>query len=240
MSNDNIISQLKAAITQDPATRAIGNQVRIREEGGQLVIEGPTPSIAVKRATAVLAQRIAGAAVDDRLWVEPAMANPDDKLLAEVGNFLQEEEEFRNLVIKVWEKGRQEILQQPDDASGGQISIKVENGNVIFDGAVESLAHKRLLEGVTWWIPGVRNVTNHLTVSPSEADSDTDISDALTWLLGMDSEIPDGQVSISTKDQVVRLEGLLFDDGQKRKAEQDAWSIWGVNGVVNNIQVQHP
>lgn len=240
MSNDNIISQLKAAITQDPATRAIGNQVRIRQEGGKLVIEGPTPSVAVKRAAAVLAQRLAGANVDDRLWVEPAMANPDDKLLADVGNFLQEEEEFRNLIIKVWEKGRLEVLQQPDDASGGDISIKVENGNVIFDGNVESLAHKRLLEGVTWWIPGVRNVTNNLAVSPAEGDSDKEITDAVSWLLGMDSEIPDGQVSISTRNQVVRLEGLLFDDGQKRKAEQDAWSIWGVNGVVNNIQIQHP
>ncbi len=46
------------------------------------------------------------------------------------------------------------------------------------------------------------------------------------------------QVRVSTRNYVVTLEGLVHTEVQKQMAENDAWFVFTVDKVVNNLRVQ--
>jgi hypothetical protein len=66
-----------------------------------------------------------------------------------------------------------ELLSDADDIDASEITVKVENGEVILDGTVDSRWVKREAEDVIWRARGVKDVQNHLRVRSEKESSST-------------------------------------------------------------------
>jgi osmotically-inducible protein OsmY len=114
----------------------------------------------------------------------------------------------------------------------------VADGVVTLAGRVISLSHKRLAGVLAWWVPGCRDVVNRLEVAPPEQDNDDEIGDALRLALEKDPLVHADQIRVSVRNRVVTLEGYVVTKEEMKMAEWDAWYLFGVEEVVNNIEVQ--
>ena len=119
----------------------------------------------------------------------------------------------------------------PDD----KIKIKVENGFVILDGAVEwsyqRLAAKKALANIT----GVKGVENLITVKqkPSSLDIKKQIRDSFIRTAGQEAD----RIKVEVLGDRVILSGTVASLQEKEEAENTAWSTAGVNVVENKIVV---
>jgi osmotically-inducible protein OsmY len=150
---------------------------------------------------------------------------------------LVSETAFADCSIRVHVKDRLEIVQQPT-AGTGSIDVKVEDGVVTLDGDVAGLVLKRLAGVLAWWVPGSRDVVNGIGVTPPEADNDDAITDAVRIALEKDPFVNAEQVRVGTQNGVVTLRGLVPTESEREVAEFDAWYVFGVDKVVNRIEVR--
>jgi osmotically-inducible protein OsmY len=88
-----------------------------------------------------------------------------------------------------------------------------------------------------WWVPGSRDVINGLGVEPPENDNDDEILDALRLVLEKDPLVNATQVGATCADTVITLRGLVSNDRQKDLIEFDAWYLFGVNQVINELEI---
>jgi osmotically-inducible protein OsmY len=96
----------------------------------------------------------------------------------------------------------------------------------------------RLFAGVlAWWTPGRRDVINALALEPRYEERDDEVTEALRLALEADPLLEADQIRPHTRDWVVTLEGAVPTEEQRRRAELDAWSLSGIDGVVNRLQV---
>ncbi|MGA7873718.1 MAG: BON domain-containing protein [Candidatus Binatus sp.] len=147
-----------------------------------------------------------------------------------------EEGAFNHCGIQAGEGGRARAVDEATADRGNHIEIAVAGGVVTLDGQVESLSHKRLAELLAWWVPGTRDVVNGIEVEPYEDDSDDEITDAVTTALEKDRLVTHDSIKVSTRNSIVTLEGVVPNRHQAEMAEADAWYIFGVDGVINNLR----
>lgn len=242
MQNGNpILKTLRAAFEREPRINLHRWPIRIDlTEDGAVVLEGDVGSVAAKK----IALELAGATpsvrgVVDRLHVAPSEPMGDGAILDTLTALLLDVSELKNCTLRVVRKGETLTLQEAggEDASG-DILVSVNDGVVTLDGWVISLSHKRMAGVLAWWTPGCRDVMNALEVQPPEQDSDDEVSDALALVLEMDPLIPDpGQIRVHTRNYVVTLDGLVATQTEKDRAEQDAWCLFAVDNVINQLAV---
>jgi osmotically-inducible protein OsmY len=109
---------------------------------------------------------------------------------------------------------------------------------VTLTGQVISLSHRRLASVTAWWVGGCRDVVNLLELEPAEADGDDEISEALHLVLETDPRVRAEQITINVENHRITLAGWVATEAERRQAEQDAWCLDAIDGVVNRIQVQ--
>ena len=120
----------------------------------------------------------------------------------------------------------------------GNIDIEVENGVVLLNGRVPGLTSKRLAGLIAWWVSGVRDAFNGIEVSPPEDDGPDMIAEAVRVVLEKDPFVNAGQIRVGVRNTLVRLTGLVPNETERQAAERDAWMVFGVDTVVNEIQVR--
>ena len=64
------------------------------------------------------------------------------------------------------------------------------------------------------------------------------MTDALHLVLEKDPFINADQIRITSKDGTVILEGLVSNETESEMAEHDAWYVFGVDKVVNRLEMQ--
>ena len=131
-----------------------------------------------------------------------------------------------------------ETIRDPALSRRGRIDFSVSEGIVTLNGEVPGLGHKRLAGVLAWWVPGSRDVINGLAETPPEEDNDDEITDAVRIALEKDPFVNAGQVRVVTRDSVVTLRGQVPTDSERDMAEADAWYVFGVNGVINELEVR--
>jgi osmotically-inducible protein OsmY len=204
---------------------------------GSLLVAGEVADLSVKRRLL----RAAAAAVTprpiiDRLHVRPATPMEDGMIADLVRDALIEEPALANCRIRVWVKGRPEMVRDPLSAAGA-IDIRVDDGVATLDGDVPGLGQKRLAGALAWWVPGSRDVVNGLGVTPFEEDSDGEITDAVRLVLEKDPFVNPDQIRVTVDNACVTLDGLVPTQSERDMAEHDAWYVFGVENVVNRISV---
>jgi len=242
MQNGNsILKSIRAAFECEPRINLHRHAIHFdMTDDGALILEGELGSVAAKK----LALELAGAAPDvrgvvDRLHVAPAERRGDGAILDSLTGLLLGTRDLQNCALSALKQGQTLPLQEArgEDASG-DILVSVKDGVVTLDGWVISLSHKRMAGVLAWWAPGCRDVVNALEVLPPEQDNDDEVSDALSLVLEMDPMIPDpGQIRVHTRNYVVTLDGLVGTETEKNRVEQDAWCLFAVDKVVNQLAV---
>jgi osmotically-inducible protein OsmY len=86
-------------------------------------------------------------------------------------------------------------------------------------------------------VPGVRDVINGIAVEPPEEDAPIFIEEAVRLVLEKDPLVDASQIRVGVRGRTVRLTGLVRSDDVRRAAEADAWYIFGVDDVINEIAV---
>jgi len=235
---ETMLQTVRKALLSEPRAAIASHPLTLRWAAGDLTIEGEVADIAAKKLVLERAAAIPGVAgIVDRLHVAAAERMGDDAIRDHVRDALLQESAFARYGIEVIDKGELQAIQVPAPMEG-KITVAVAEGVVTLDGDVPGLAQKRLAGVLAWWVPGTRDVVNGLGVTPPEEDTDEEISDAVRVVLEKDPFVNADQIKISTRQSVVTLRGLVPKLSERAQAEFDAWYVFGVDKVVNAIEVR--
>jgi osmotically-inducible protein OsmY len=174
----------------------------------------------------------------DRLHTRPAAPLGDGEIADHLERDLLGESAFDDGgVTRQVRDVRSVVREAPARQQPWSLELHVTDGIVTLDGEVPSLSHKRLAGVFAWWVPGSRDVINGLGVEPPENDNDDEILDALRLVLEKDPLVNATQVGATCADTVITLRGLVSNDRQKDLIEFDAWYLFGVNQVINELEI---
>lgn len=233
------LDHVRRALTSLPRVDVHRHKIDLCLSEGALVMAGEVGSVAAKK----LALEAAAAAapetrhIVDRLRVEPGERQGDRQIMDLVRDALLGEPALAETGIYVHDKGQREAIRAPD-AARGEIEISVADGVVTLDGHVPGLDRKRLAGLLAWWVPGSRDVINGLAVEPPEADSDDAIAEAVRLALEKNPFVHAEQIRVGVRGAAVTLAGVVRSGTERDMAENDAWCIFGVDRVINRIEVR--
>ena len=206
---------------------------------GTLTIEGEVESLAAKKLALELVAALPEVTeIVDRLHVKPAANMGDAEIRAHLRHSYYEEQAFRGIGIREFRNKAFEVVRTPTEPAMGSIDIEVADGLVTLNGAVPGLVSKRLAGAMAWWVPGSRDVINGIAVEPPEEDAPIRIQEAVKIVLEKNPFIEAGQIRVGVRNRVVRLTGVVHIGEQREMAENDAWSVFGVDKVINEITVK--
>ena len=89
---------------------------------------------------------------------------------------------------------------------------------------------------LAWWVPGVRDVVNGITVDPPEDDAPIQVEEAVRVALDKDPLFDASQIRTGVRGRTVRLTGWVQSAAAREAAEWDAWYVFGVDDVINEIE----
>jgi len=235
-------SVLAAALEAIHGEPRIGPHVnpRLAIDGeGTLTVEGEVASVAAKRlALERLAALPQVSGIVDRLHVRPAAPMGDAEIREHLRDSFIQESSFLGFRIRERRYRDFELVRDRFDDIDACLDIEVDDGVVTLNGKVPSLAAKRLAGVLAWWVPGSRDVVNGIAVEPPEEDAPIRIEEAVRIALDKDRLVEAGQIRVGVRLAIVRLTGLVQTDAQRDAAENDAWYVFGVDQVINDIEVR--
>ena len=238
----------KALDLREKALAAIRSEARIGphfkptvleiEADGTATIQAEVDNVAIKRlALERLAATKGVSAIVDRLRVKPAMAMSDDGILDHLRKSFYDEPAFRQLKLKEREGGKVKLVRDAFEEARGEIEFEVKKGVVILNGSVPGLVTKRLAGVLAWWVPGSRDVVNGIAVEPPEEDAPIQIEEAVRIALDKDPFVDASQVRVGVRHRTVRLTGSVHSREARDAAEWDAWYVFGVDDVINELEI---
>ncbi len=208
------------------------------DDDGTATIQAEVDSVAIKR---LVLERLAAtkgvSGIVDRLRVKPAVVMSDDGMLDHLRKAYYDEPSFRHLRIKEREGGAVKPIRDAFEEARGEIEIEVKKGVVILNGRAPGLATKRLAGVLAWWVPGSRDVVNGIAVEPPEEDTPDEIEEAVRIALDKDPFVDDSQIRVGVRRRTVRLTGAVRSPEAREAAEQDAWYVFGVDDVANELEI---
>lgn len=235
---EDIVKNVLAALEQEPRIGLHRRPVEVDFKEGVATLAGEVDDVAAKKLALELAGAVPGVTgIVDRLRVAPAEPMEDGAVRDHVCDALFQEPAFNDYTIRGAVKGALETVRQAPLAEAGVIEVEVEGGVVTLNGRAGSLSHKRLAGVLAWWVPGSRDVVNGLEVVPPMEDNDDEVVDAVRLVLEKDPFVNASQIRVSCRNYVVTLDGEVPKPKERDMAEADAWYVFRVNRVVNNIIV---
>lgn len=213
--------------------------IQMEYQDGVLTLEGEVEHIAAKKLSMELAAAVRGVSgIVDRLHVAPATHMGDGAILDAVRDALLQESTLRHCTIQLIRKGELETVRDITENPHGVIQVSVTDGVVLLDDHVTGLTQKRMAGVLAWWVPGSRDVINGMEVVPDQPDSDEELAKAIRIVLKKDPLVHEDRVRVSARQSVVTLDGDVPSAPQKEMAEFDAWYVFGVDKVVNRLEVR--
>jgi osmotically-inducible protein OsmY len=229
--------RIHAALEREPRINLHRFPIAISNADGVVVLEGELADVAAKKLALDLAASVGGVSgIVDRLRVAPGERRGDGAVRDSLARLLLQYPEFRTCTLRSHTNERDEVLRS---AAGGigDIEISVADGVITLEGHVISQSHRRFAGVLAWWTPGRRDVVNSLEVRPDYEDRDDEITEVMRVVLEADPQVNADQIRPNCAGGVVLLEGNVPTAEQKRRAELDAWALYGVTRVVNRLQV---
>lgn len=236
---DRVLKEVRAALEREPRINLHKFPVEMEFAEGVLTMEGEVEHIAAKKLSLELAAAVGGVTgIVDRLRVTPATRMGDGAILDAVRDALLQEQALMNCSVYVIRKGQLEPIRQVTEEPRGAIRVSVTDGVVLLDDHVTGLTQKRLAGVLAWWVPGSRDVINGMEVVPDQPDSDEEMAKAVRIVLKKDPFVNDQRIRVVVRQRVVTLEGEAPSAPQREMAEFDAWYVFGVDKVVNRLEVR--
>ena len=117
----------------------------------------------------------------------------------------------------------------------GAVSVKVDNGWITLKGEVPFDYQRRAAERVVRDIPGVKGVSNLISLKPSAAP--TNIKGEIEKTFRRQAALDAQNIIIDVSGSTVTLRGSVRSWAERRDAERIAWAAPGVTTVKNEIRV---
>lgn len=232
-----ITRQVHALLEREARVKLHRFPVAISNADGVVVLEGELADVGAKKLALDLAASVPGVSgVVDRLRVRPGERRGDGAVRDSLARMFLQFAEFRNCTIRLHTNEKEQLLHRADDGVG-DIEISVAEGVITLEGHVISQSHRRFAGVLAWWTPGRRDVVNSLRVQPDYEDRDDEITEVMRLVLEADPQVNADQIRPNCQSGCVTLEGSVPNEEQKRRAELDAWSLYGVTRVANRLQV---
>lgn len=237
---ERVVRGVRSALEFERRINLHRDKVRIEYlDDDTVLLDGEVESVAAKRLALQRAGAVPGPkGIVDRLRVSPSRKMGDGAVRDAVCHAVVGEPALSECAVVARDGRVSRAVREPAQGSPDAIEIAVDDGVVILNGRLGSLACKRLAGVLAWWVPGTRDVVNGIEVSPAQEDNDYEITDAIRQVLEKDRLVDADSVRVGTHDAVVTLEGVAVSDRQKEMAEADAWYVFGVNGVINRIEIR--
>lgn len=120
------------------------------------------------------------------------------------------------------------------------VGVMVKDGVVTLAGHLDSFSEKHAIERAVRRVSGVRGIALDLDVRlpASHQRTDSDIAQAATAALSLNSLVPAGKIKVEVEDGWVTLTGQVDWGYQFASAEQCVRPLAGVRGLSNNITVK--
>jgi osmotically-inducible protein OsmY len=235
-----LLAKVRATLRSEPSLGALFHPSELEiGSDGVLVLGGEVESVKAKKLALERVAALPGiAGIADSLHVKPATHMSDKELRVHMRDMLMEEASFKDLELGELEDGERKLVQGAPADARGSIDFEVRDGVVTLNGRVPTLITKRLAGVMAWWVPGVRDVVNGIAVEPAEDDGPDMIAEAVRVVLEKDPFVDATQVRIGVRNTVVRLDGLVPTGTVREAAERDAWCTFGVDKVINEIEVR--
>ena len=234
-----LLAAVRAALESEPQVEFRRHPIDMAFGDGTLTLEGQVDSVAAKKLAleaAVQLPEVTG--IIDRLHVTPAQVMGDGEIRDLLAASFLQEPAFAETALRCTAKGKVESLREPATGARGTIEFAVADGIVTLNGEVTGLDQKRLAGLLAWWVPGSRDVINGIAVEPPEEDSFDLIAEAVRLALEKDPFVDAGQIRVGVRNTIMTLGGLVHSEAQRHMAECDAWYVFGVDRVINQIEVK--
>lgn len=200
--------------------RLDASEISVDVTDGVVSLLGEVGTFPEKELAGELASRVRGVkAVENGLRVVPAAPRTDALIADEVRTRLQ----------------RDVRINQAD-----RIGVSVADGVVTLSGVVGSLDEKASAFEDAEAVAGVVEVVNHIEVVPNAIRLDAEIENDVRRKLIEDTIVDATDIQIHVDNGVVTLNGTVDNLYQRQAAEDDAWSLPGVRGVINDLRVSLP
>lgn len=235
-----MLDTIRAALRSEPRLGPDFRPGRLDIDAeGTVTIEAQVDTVAEKRLALEHVAAIPGVSgVIDRIHLRPACQMSDDGMRDHLRKAYIQEPEFRRLRITERIADKLQLVRDALPDAAGQIEIEVTNGIVILNGTVPGIASKRLSGLLAWWVPGSRDVINGIVVEPPEEDAPIRIEEAVRIALDKDPFVNASQIRVGVRGRIVHLTGLVKSDAVRTAAESDAWYVFGVDNVINDVEVR--
>ena len=216
-----IAARVVESLKKDVGIHVCDRPIWAAVSDGVLSIGGEVADIASKRRAFARAIELGEARrVIDRVRVAPAVPTEDGTVRAHVREAILGESAFDECGLTLSHDGREDTVRSVGREARGSVHLRVEDGVVLLEGSVPTLAHKRLLETLAWWVPGTCDVRNELDVRSPEEENDDEVSDAVRMALEKEPLVDAAQLRVDTRDGEVTLRGTLPSAEQRLIAER--------------------
>jgi len=120
------------------------------------------------------------------------------------------------------------------------IGVSVRDGIVTLSGNVDFYTKKILAEKAVRKVAGVKAIAEDIQVgvSPAYRRSDADIAAAVLEALKWHSAVQEDRIKIKVEDGVIKLEGEVEWDYQRRSIHEAVDHLSGVTSVINLITIK--
>lgn len=239
MNDAEALKQVRAALEFDSLINLHRFPVKVSMSKDAVVLEGEVESVGAKKRALEHAAAIEGVrGVVDRLRVAPSERRGDGAIRDAFCALVGAQREFANCALRLRGNDGVRTMREVSGEWTCEIVVGVEDGVITLEGTVISLSHKRVLGVLAWWTPGCRDVLNTLELEPPERDNDEEIVEALSLVFEIDPHVDPALIRPRCENAVVTLEGYARTEQERRQAEFDAWALFGVDRVVNRIEVR--
>ncbi|ADJ28260.1 BON domain-containing protein [Nitrosococcus watsonii] len=247
---NEVIKQARALLEHDERINLHPSPIEISVCDGSLILKGEVENLTTKRCALQLLRNKSMIGIHrlvDQLMVKPAEHRDDGALRDALCQALLADSTFHNCTLlarvktgaeQELEQGGFETWQQADREPSGLIKISIAAGTVSLEGKVPTPSHKHLIEAMSWWLRGCRNVANKLEVDPAREETDGELSDALRLILEKDRFVEADQIRIDIQNRVMTLYGFVATREEKERVEGNAWSLSSIAEVINQIEVR--
>jgi osmotically-inducible protein OsmY len=218
---------------------AIGHDIEVFLDHGDVVLRGEVPRLADKKLALERAAAVPGVStIVDRLHVSPTVRREDAEIARDVGRALVAEPLLGECSVDPGAIDLPRAIVLFPEGTTGLIEISVEDGVVTLDGNVSELAKKQLAGVLTWRVPGCRDVVNGLEVTEPPSSDEWPLASAVRLALEQDPALDVSAIVIRADGRTVTLEGHAASEAEARLAENDAWTVFGVDNVDNRLVVE--
>jgi osmotically-inducible protein OsmY len=132
---------------------------------------------------------------------------------------------------------RTEIDRDPRIPHGGEVAVSEREGEVTLRGSVSSFRQRHAAIQIAKSVPGVRGVTDELSIDLQDHFDDDQTRGAALQVLIWDPDVPDDRIDVKVKDGWLTLKGEVRHQHESDAAFDDVSRLRGVGGITNEIKV---